>query len=206
MPAARRQGRREVTASIYVLDDDLDLAQSLARRLKRDGYAAHPFSTPEELQYAYTKVGPTCLITDVIMSKSPGFHVAAQLRQDDPALAVIFMTAWPTTADAVDAVKIHGGLDYIEKPIDEARLLSSVAEAIEWSSAARAAEIRLRSLTGREREVLALVAQGKSSKTVAAELGVSPKTIEDHRAAITTKTHAAGLPDLMQLAAFLKVS
>jgi two-component system, LuxR family, response regulator FixJ len=194
-----------VRPCIYVLDDHLDLAQSLARRLEREGYAAHPFRTPEEVWKAYTKVGPTCLISDVMMLRSSGFQVAADLRQADPALAVIFMTAWPSTAGAVDAVKLHGGLDYIEKPLDEARLLSSVAEAVAWSRQARAAEIRLRALTAREREVLALVAQGKSSKAVAAELGLSPKTIEDHRAAITTKTHAAGLPDLMQLAALLKV-
>ena len=128
-----------------------------------------------------------------------GFAFAEQMRARDPAMAIIFMTAWPTTANAVDAVRRYGGLDYLEKPLDEERLLHAVNEAARWSQARRYALERLAPLTPREREVLACLAQGLSNKMVAGELGLSPKTVEDHRAAIIAKTGATSAAALIAL-------
>ena len=115
---------------VYVVDDDRDLGASVARLLNRHGFAADPFLEPTLLLAAYPDAPASCIVTDVMMDDLDGFQFADRLRLIDPAVAIIFMTAWPTTANAVDSVRRHGGLDYLEKPIDEARLLGAVQEGV----------------------------------------------------------------------------
>ena len=110
------------------------------------------------------------------------------------------MTAWPCVRSAVDAVRRHGGLDYLEKPVDEERLLAAIAEGVAWSRRRRAQLGRTARLTPREQDVFALLIRGMSSKAIAAELGLSPKTVEDHRAQIAAKTGTSGLAQLIELA------
>ncbi|WP_298397790.1 response regulator [Sphingobium sp.] len=186
-------------AIVHVVDDDVDLGQSVARLLGRHGHATRAFSTPEAMLQAQPQQAAHCLVTDVMMGDTDGFSLAEQIRQRDPGVAIIFMTAWPTTANAVDAIRRYGGLDYLEKPLDEDRLIDAVAEGVAWSRRRRAALARIDALTPRERDVLDRLAQGMSNKMVAAELGLSPKTIEDHRAAIVAKTGASGSAGLIAL-------
>jgi FixJ family two-component response regulator len=184
---------------LYVVDDDADLGASVARMLGRAGYAAEPFIEPKQLLAAYVAAPAACVVTDVMMGDLDGFAFADRLRATDPATAIIFMTAWPTTANAVDSVRRHGGLDYLEKPIDETRLLAAVREGVAWSVRRRAQLDRLVRLSPRERDVFALLVRGLSSKAIAAELELSPKTIEDHRAQIFAKTGTSGLAQLISL-------
>ena len=107
----------------------------------------------------------------------------------------------PTTANAVDSVRRHGGIDYLEKPLDEARLLAAVGEGVDWSARKRQQLARTATLSPREREVFDLLVQGHSNKVIAAMLELSPKTVEDHRASIMSKTGANGLAQLIALAA-----
>ncbi len=185
---------------LYVVDDDHDLAASLARLLGRHGYAAEPFGDPQQLLLAYDAAPAACVVTDVMMGELDGFGFADQLRAIDPGTAIIFMTAWPTTANAVDSIRHYGGLDYLEKPIDQDRLLAAVAEGVAWSGRRRTQLARTARLSPRERDVFALLVKGLSSKAIAAELGLSPKTIEDHRAQIAAKTGASGLAQLIAIA------
>ncbi|WP_454887429.1 response regulator transcription factor [Sphingomonas oryzagri] len=185
---------------VYVVDDDHDLAASLARLLIREGYAAEPFTDPEPLLGAYGTDPASCVVTDVMMGDMDGFAFADGLRAIDPAASIIFMTAWPTTANAVDAIRRYGGLDYLEKPIDRERLLRAVAEGVAWSRRRRDQLGRTGRLSSREREVFALLVRGLSTKAIAHELGLSPKTIEDHRSQISIKTGANGLAQLIALA------
>lgn len=187
------------SAIVHVVDDDGDLARAVARLLARHGYAAHAFDTPAAMMARQDAAPGHCLVTDVMMADMDGFAFAEQLRAHDPGIAIIFMTAWPTTANAVDSIRRYGGLDYLEKPLDEARLLSAVAEGTRWSIARRAALERIKRLTPRERQVLACLAQGMSNKMVAGQLALSPKTIEDHRAAIITKTGATSVALMIAL-------
>lgn len=140
------------------------------------------------------------MLSDVMLGDVNGFQVARSARLADPALSVVFITAWPKTTDAVDAIRRFGGIDYLEKPLDEARLLAAVAEGLAWSRGRRQASDRVATLSGRERQVLQMIARGLSSKMVALELDLSAKTVEDHRAAIRAKTGAVSLPDLIVLA------
>ena len=184
---------------VLVLDDDADLGASVARLLRRSGYDAEAYTDPEAMLGACAEEEVECLVSDVMLGRSRGFAVAEQVRAVDPAVSVVFMTAWPSTADAVDAVRGHSGLDYLEKPIDEARLLAALEEGVASSRRRRKALRRIATLTPRERDVFDLLVQGMSNKVVAAKLGLSPKTIEDHRKAIMTKTAADSLAELISI-------
>jgi two-component system CheB/CheR fusion protein len=186
--------------TIYVVDDDGDLGASVARLLRRHGHAAEPFLDPAPLLAIYEDAPADCIVTDVMMGDLDGFGFADQLRGVDPATAIVFMTAWPTTANAVDSIRRYGGLDYLEKPIDEDRLVAAVAEGVAWSRRRRANLERTSALSSRERDVFDLLVRGHPNKVIAAELSLSPKTIEDHRAAIMAKTGASGLAQLIALA------
>jgi two-component system response regulator DctR/two-component system response regulator FixJ len=186
-------------ATVYVLDDDIDLGASVARLLARHGHAARAFAEPAALLRDYPNTQAACIISDVMMGDMDGFTFADALRDLDPDVALVFMTAWPTTANAVDSVRRYGGLDYLEKPIDEDRLLIAVAEGVAWSNRRRLLSRRTATLTTRERQVFDLLVCGHSNKAIAGALGLSIKTIENHRAAIVTKTGTNGLAQLIAL-------
>jgi FixJ family two-component response regulator len=188
-----------VAPTVYVVDDDRDLAASLARLLVRWGYTTKPFTDPAHLLQIYAESPVSCVVTDIMMGDLDGFTFAERLRAIDPACAIVFMTAWPSTAAAVDAVRRYGGLDYLEKPIDQDRLLAVVQEGVAWSIRRRALLSRTARLSPRERQVFALLIKGYSSKAIAAELDLSPKTVEDHRAQIAAKTGTNGLAQLIAL-------
>jgi two-component system response regulator FixJ len=185
--------------TVYVVDDDPDLAASVARLLRRHGYAAEPILDPLDLLQVYLDAPAHCIVTDVMMGDLDGFGFADRVRVLDPDVAIVFMTAWPTTANAVDSVRRYGGLDYLEKPIDEDRLLAAVREGVVWSRDRRAVSARTASLTPRERQVFDLLVQGHPNKVVADRLGLSPKTVEDHRASVLAKTGTTGLAQLIAL-------
>lgn len=185
--------------SVYVVDDDPDLAASVSRLLRRQGYAAEPILDPAALLHVYAEAPAHCIVTDVMMGDLDGFAFADRVRVLDPDVAIVFMTAWPTTANAVDSVRRYGGLDYLEKPIDEDRLLAAVREGVAWSHDRRAVTARTANLTPRERQVFDLLVQGHPNKVVADRLGLSPKTVEDHRASVLAKTGASGLAQLIAL-------
>ena len=185
---------------IYVVDDDEDHGAALARLLVREGFSARSFEAAAPMLHAHAERPADCIVTDVVMAEADGFELAERLRGWSPSTAILFMTAWPTAAHAVDSVRRLGGIDYLEKPVDQERLLSSVAEGVAWSHYRRAVETRLSLMTHREREVFELLVKGMSNKAVAATLGISPKTVEDHRAAIMAKTGATNLAQLITLA------
>lgn len=193
------QGDRTAPGIVCVVDDDGDLGAAVARLLARQGYAATAFLDPERLLSSYAGAQPHCIVTDIMMGELDGFGFADRVRAIDPTVAIVFMTAWPTTANAVDSVRRYGGLDYLEKPLDEARLLAAVAEGVAWSRRQRAIRARTEVLSVRERQVFDLLVQGHSNKAVAAILCLSPKTIEYHRAAIAAKTGTSGLAQLIAL-------
>ena len=185
---------------VYVVDDDQDLGAAVARLLRRHGHVAEPFLDPAPLLAVYERAPAHCIVTDVMMGEIDGFDFADRVRLLDPAVAIIFMTAWPTTANAVDSVRRYGGLDYLEKPIDEDRLIAAIAEGVAWSKAQRSALARTAGLTPRQRQVFDLLVKGHNNQAIAAALDISPKTVEDHRAAIVAKTGTNGIAQLIALA------
>lgn len=185
---------------VYVVDDDGDLGAAVARLLTRHGHDAQSFVDPLALLADYPDAPAHCIVTDIMMGDLDGFGFADRVRAIDPAVAMVFMTAWPTTANAVDSVRRHGGLDYLEKPLDEDRLIAAVAEGVDWSARTRAIRARTATLTPRERQVFDLLVQGHSNKVVADLLQCRERTVEAHRAAIVAKTGTNGLAQLIALA------
>ena len=188
-----------LASKVYVIDDDADLAHSIGRLLERRGYRVEVFTGAEEILRARSEPQPACALVDVMLGDQDGFAVADLLRQKEPATAVVFMTAWPKTMSAVDAVRRHAGVDYLEKPIDEGRLFEALIEGLSKSAERLNASLLFRSLSSREREVLDLLVQGNSNKAVGVELQISVKTVENHRAAVMQKTGASCLADLIRL-------
>lgn len=184
---------------VHVLDDDADLGAAVARMLARQGFVAQAFDDPAALLAAYPERSAHAVVTDVMMGEWHGFGFAERLRALDAHVAILFMTAWPTAAHAVDSIRLHGGVDYLEKPIDEARLFASLREGVAWSQERRAAARRLGDLSPRERQVFDLMVQGHGNKAMAGLLGLSPKTIEDHRAAVFLKTRTQSVAQLIAL-------
>lgn len=187
------------TLIVAVLDDDADLAATVARLLVRNGIAAQAFVAPRDILAALPARLFGCVVSDIQMGEMDGFAFADALRARDQAVALVFMTAWPTTAHAVDAVRRHGGLDYLEKPIDELRLIAAVSEGLAWSARERRIAAVTASFTRREREVFNLLVRAHSNKEIAERLAISARTVEDHRAAIVTKTRTNGLAQLVAL-------
>lgn len=186
-------------ATVHVLDDDADLGAAVARMLIRQGFVAKAFDDPAALLAAYPGQAAHAVVTDVMMGEWHGFDFAERLRALDAHVAILFMTAWPSTANAVDSVRRHGGVDYLDKPIDEARLCASLREGVAWSTGSRASARRLGDLSPRERQVFDLMVQGHGNKAMAGLLGLSPKTIEDHRAAVFLKTQTQSVAQLIAL-------
>ncbi|MCJ2182567.1 response regulator [Novosphingobium sp. 1949] len=184
---------------VAVLDDDGDLAGAVARLLARRGVPAEAFTSPQALLARVGAGALHCIVSDVQMGAMDGFAFAQALRACDPCVALVFMTAWPTTAHAVDAVRRYGGLDYLEKPLDEQRLFEAVCEGQAWSRRERRRAEALGVFSRREREVFDLLVQGFSNKEVADRLAISARTVEDHRAAIMAKSGARGLAQLVAL-------
>lgn len=186
--------------SVFILDDDPDVASSLAQFLANEGFATRHYRAAAELLDHYEAGQASCLISDLRIGDENGFHVAREIRKVDPAVGIIFITGWPCTTDAVDAVKLQDGIDYLEKPLDLERLLRAVREAVARNGKRRDQMSRLASLTRREREVLEWLVKGHTTKSIAHELGLSPRTIEDYRGQIFRKTQASTLAELFALA------
>jgi two-component system response regulator FixJ len=185
--------------SVYVLDDDADLAGSVARFLGRQGYEAQSFDEIDALLQAYARSPAECVVADVMMPTMTGFEFADVLLQEDHSATIVFMTAWPKTDDAVQAIRDHGGFDYVAKPLDEGRLLDAVSAAVARSKRYAADNERLSSLSAREKQVFELIVRGYTNKRVALELELSVRTVEDHRASIMRKTGTGTLAGLIEL-------
>lgn len=185
--------------TVYVIDDDPDFAASLTRLLRSAGYASEPFTDPKGLLDAYALEPADCVVSDVMMGELDGFAFSEQLHAIDDCVRVIFVTGWPSTSAAVKAVRQFDAADYLEKPVDEEALLQAVARATAEGCRRRAIQKRTAVLTGREQQVLSLLVRGFSTKEIARELDISPRTVEIHRAQITNKTGARTLAALIAL-------
>ena len=189
---------------VFVVDDDADIRDSMRMLLEVAGYKVRCFTSAKHfLADEHPKHG--CLIADVRMPDMSGLELQVEVTRRHIDLAVIIMTGHGDVPLAVQAMKA-GAIDFLEKPFDDDIMMASVRRAMEIGSQARsrtaesnAAKDLLSSLTPRERSVLDKLVQGRSNKIVAYELGISPRTVEIHRAHIMTKMEASSLSDLVRL-------
>jgi two-component system CheB/CheR fusion protein len=193
-------------AQVYIIDDDEVVRDLAASLLRQDGYDVETFADGESFLQAYRPGRHSCLLLDAHLPGLGGLELLARLREGGNAMPVIIITGEGDLAMAIEAIRL-GASDLIEKPLGRDELLVSVDRALALShdsgvvtSWRNDAQSRLAALTFRQREVMTMVLEGHPSKNIAADLGVSQRTVENHRAAIMRKTGSKSLPALARLA------
>ncbi len=196
---------KERKPSVFIVDDDEAIRRSLQLLLKTLDLPAISCASAVEFLANYDPAQPGCVLLDVRMPQMSGLELQQELNRRGAIIPVIFITGHGDVPMAVEAVQ-QGAFDFLQKPFRELDLVDRVRRALardrELREQLRERNLiseRLASLTPREREILQLVTQGKANKVMAAELGVSQRTIEIHRAHLMEKMHAASLAQLVRM-------
>ncbi|MET0987422.1 MAG: response regulator [Steroidobacteraceae bacterium] len=191
--------------TVYIVDDDENMRHVIALMLRSVYYNAIEFGRPEEFLAAFDPQRHSCVVLDIRMPGMSGLQVQQRLNAAGAILPVIFITGHGDIAMAVQAMK-DGAFDFLTKPFREQDLLDRINSALKLDADRRAAiqvhadlHRRRASLSQRELEVLAMIVDGKSNKTVARQLGLSERTIEIHRANIMEKMGARSVAQLVQM-------
>lgn len=195
-----------VPPTVFVVDDDDDLRDALCRMLEGAGLAVEGHADGPSFLAGCREDRPGCLLLDVAMPGMNGLEVQESLNTRGLAIPIIFLTGHGDIPMAVRAVQ-NGAVDFLEKPASGIVLLDRVRRALAMDQQrrsareeARAVRDRYARLTPRERQVMALVVDGHSSKTIAARLDLSYRTVEVHRTHIMHKMGADSLAELVHLA------
>ena len=191
--------------TVYVVDDDPAVRRSLEWLVRSQGYDAEVYASAQEFLDLYDPAQPGCLVLDVRMPGMSGLELQRRLLAQNAPLPVIIISAHGEIPMAVRALK-DGALDFIPKPLSRQLLLERIGEAIEKDARARRQRARrtdvsnrLSLLTPRQRQVMGLMVRGLPSKVIAADLGISQKTVAIHRAQIMARTGVESLAELVQL-------
>jgi two-component system, chemotaxis family, CheB/CheR fusion protein len=191
---------------IFVVDDDRNVRESLRSVLEEDGRIVEDYASCDAFLSAYRPGREACLLIDAYLPGMNGVELLGRLRDAGHGLPSIMITGYGDVTMAVQAMKA-GALDFIEKPIGRLDLLTCVERALEQSRDSsvlsvwrNAATDHIASLTLRQRQVMELVLAGQPSKNIAADLGISQRTVENHRASIMKRTGSTSVPQLARLA------
>jgi two-component system response regulator FixJ len=191
---------------VHLVDDDEAVRRSIGFMLKTSGYLVKTYASGTELVKVARNLEPGCILLDIRMPGMDGLEVQQELQRIGISLPVIIMTGHGDIPLSVRAMKA-GAIDFIEKPFEKAVLLAAVEEAYSSMSRtdsvrerAKSAAVRLQVLTSRERDVLDGLARGSPNKTIAYDLGISPRTVEIHRANLMSKLEVRSLSDALRLA------
>lgn len=205
MTCGRCGSSEPCSPTIFVVDDDEAMRHSLAFLLKSLGVAVECYPSAEAFLAGRRPGRPGCVVLDVRMPGMNGLELQAMLNRGGETLGIVFLSGHGDIPMAVQAMA-DGAVHFLEKPCNDQVLLDQVTRALAHSTqacgrAAAAAEIhrRVASLTQREKDVMALVVQGKPNKVIAFELDISIKTVEVHRAHVMEKMHADSVADLTRM-------
>lgn len=200
---------RHAPPTAYVVDDEESIRTLWRWLLESNGIAVQTFATAQNFIDAYRRGDPGCLVLDIRLPGMSGLELQEYLRQRDIAIPIVFVTAHGNVSSAVSALK-GGAVDFIEKPFSYKDVLAIIGKAFQRDVEirgrhARSMEVSARyaSLTEREREVAQRVAAGKLNKIIAAELDISVKTVEAHRARVMEKMGVGSVAELVQVMMYL---
>jgi two-component system response regulator FixJ len=191
---------------VYVIDDDDAVRQSLEFLLRTAGFTARSFESAKAFLEIMPELRSGCIITDVRMPGISGIDLLRRVKELGVDIPVIMITGHGDISLAVEAMKI-GAADFLEKPFDDDQLLAALRATLSRDAgmAQRNAELtkiheKLATLSNRERQVLEGLVAGSANKTIAFDLGISPRTVEIYRANLMTKMAANSLSDLVRMA------
>lgn len=195
---------------VYLVDDDPAVLESLQWLMESAGFAVAAFASPTALLEQLPELPRGCLVIDLRLPGISGIDVIRGLRERGVHLPAMVITGHGDVTAAVRAMQA-GAIDFIEKPFDEALLLDRVRAALTMDQDQAASTehlVKVRSLyarlTPRERQVMGQVVRGNLNKQIAADLGLSPKTIEVHRAHVMDKMKAGSLAELVRMSIVLE--
>jgi FixJ family two-component response regulator len=202
----------DATSTILVIDDDVDLRNSLGRLLRSVGLNAKLFASVSEFLKSEPTEGPSCLVLDVRLPGQSGLEFQRELAAAGRELPIIFITGHGDIPMSVQAMK-SGAIEFLTKPIRDQELLDAIQSGLTRDRARREnesalADLRMRfaSLSPREREVMIEVARGRLSKQIAGDIGIAQATVKVHRSKAMRKMNARSLPEFGQMAAQLNLT
>lgn len=191
-----------LSPTVYVVDDDVSIRESLSSLIRAEGMQVEVFSSPLDFLALERLKDFACVVLDVRMPGLDGLSLQDELTRRGWRPPIIFITGHGDVPDAVRAMKA-GAIDFLKKPFEDFTLLNAITTALsrvssEFHKKLEIAELQARydQLTPREREVLAMVTQGRPNKVIACALGVSESTVKVHRHNVMNKMRFRSLPEL----------
>ena len=198
-------------ALVFIVDDEPSVREALRRLLSSAGFAVETYGSALEFLDRALPDAPSCLVLDVNLPGLSGLDLQKRMAEINLRIPIVFMTGRGDIPTSVRAMKA-GALDFLSKPFTDQEVLGAVEQALQHDRAVREQQadlgelqFRLRSLTGRERQVMERVVSGLLNKQIAAELGTSEIMIKVHRGRVMKKMQARSLADLVRMSATLGI-
>lgn len=194
----------DVRPKVVIVDDDPSVGDALSLLLRVEGLPCRVFRDGETFLETLGPVMPDCIILDLRMPGLSGLEVLRRVKSRDTHVPVFIMSGHADIAIAVEAMK-NGAADFVQKPFAAGEMVERVRAAVASRTGGRGRVEGIprfageEQLTVRERDVLSQIARGASNKEAGRRLGISPRTIEVHRARIMTKLGARNAADLMRI-------
>jgi FixJ family two-component response regulator len=197
---------------VFVVDDDVSVRESLEALLRCEGWQPESYASAPEFLARPRVETPSCLILDVSLPGFNGLDLQKRVAVERIEMPIIFITGYGDVPMTVRAMK-GGAQEFLTKPFNDEVLLTAIRQALERSRIALGREMEMQalkgryaSLTGRERQVMALVASGRPNKQIGSELGISEITVKAHRGRVMEKMNAGSIADLVKMAAKLRLT
>ena len=191
--------------TVFIIDDDASIRDALGLLLGVHGYRTLVFADPVTFLETYRDDWYGCLLIDLRMPQMDGLTLQQRLRERGCGLPVVIITGHGDVSSAREAFRADA-IDFLEKPLDNARLIQAIEEGFRMQSTLRktsetqqVVQRRLMSLTPREREVMDLVVAGHHNRHIAGKLGISVRTVEVHKARMMAKLDATSIPQLVHM-------
>lgn len=193
----------DLRGTAFAVDDDPLFLDALSMTLEGAGLDVRSYRSGKEFLRQYHADGTSCLVLDVSLPDLSGLEVQQQLVERGDPMPIVFISGRGDVSTSVTALK-NGAFHFLEKPVDDDELVQSVVDALKWDRHRRENERqhagvlnKFETLTARERQIMSMVVRDHSSKQIARELGISPRTVEHHRAHIMKKMDAGSLNELV---------
>ncbi|HEX2243210.1 MAG TPA: response regulator [Gammaproteobacteria bacterium] len=196
--------------TVFIVDDDDDVRDALNLLMKSIGLPSKEYASARSFLEDFDGERPGCLVLDIRMPDMTGLELQRELLQRKAHIPIVFITGHADVPMAVETMK-GGAVDFIQKPFRDQDLIDCIQHALIKDAENRAClnkasdiQTRLESLTVRERQVLDLILAGKANKVIAAELGITDRTVEVHRARVMEKMKAGSLAHLVAMITSVK--